>query len=42
MPKYKQAYWPSDGEWAAIEPHLPRGRSGAHRVDDRRVVNGIV
>jgi transposase len=42
MSKRKQAYWLSDGEWAAIEPHLPRGRSGAHRVDDRRVVSGIV
>ena len=42
MSKRKQAYWLSDAEWAAIEPHLPRGRSGAHRVDDRRVVSGIV
>ena len=42
MSKRKQACWLSDGEWAAIEPHLPRGRSGARRVDDRRVVSGIV
>ncbi len=35
-------YWMSDGEWARIEPHLPRGRRGAHRVDDRRVISGIV
>ena len=42
MSKRKQAYWLSDAEWAAIEPHLPRGRSGARRVDDRRVVSGIV
>ena len=34
--------WPSDEEWAAIEPHLPRGRRGARRVDDRRVISGIV
>ena len=35
-------YWMSDAEWAQIEPHLPRGRRGAHRVDDRRVISGIV
>ncbi len=29
-------------EWARIEPLLPRGRRGAHRVDDRRVISGIV
>jgi transposase len=34
--------WLSDGEWARIEPLLPRGRKGAHRVDDRRVISGIV
>ena len=38
----KQLYWLSDVEWARIEPHLPRGRRGAHRVDDRRVISGIV
>lgn len=42
MAKRKQAYWLSDTEWAAIEPHLPKGRSRARRVDDRRVVSGIV
>lgn len=35
-------YWLSDAEWARIEPLLPRGRKGAHRVDDRRVISGIV
>jgi transposase len=34
--------WLSDSEWARIEPLLPRGRKGAHRVDDRRVISGIV
>lgn len=42
MSKKKGVYWLSDCEWAAIEPHLPRGRRGAHRVDDRRVISGIV
>ena len=38
----KQLYWLSDREWQRIEPLLPRGRRGAHRVDDRRVISGIV
>lgn len=38
----KGVYWLSDSEWARIEPLLPRGRRGAHRVDDRRVISGIV
>ena len=42
MSKKSEVYWLSDGEWAAIEPHLPKGRRGAHRVDDRRVISGIV
>ena len=32
----------NDAEWARIEPHLPRGRRGAHRVNNRRVISGIV
>ncbi len=35
-------YWLSDAEWARLEPLLPRGRRGAHRVDDRRVISGIL
>jgi transposase len=35
-------FWLSDDEWARIEPYLPRGRRGAHRVDDRRIISGIV
>lgn len=35
-------YWLSDAEWSKIEPLMPRGRRGAHRVDDRRVISGIV
>jgi transposase len=38
----KQVQWLSDEEWARIEPLLPRGRKGARRVDDRRVISGIV
>jgi len=34
--------WLSDEAWSAIEPHLPKNRPGAHRVDDRRVISGIL
>ena len=36
----RKLYWLDDEAWARIEPHLPRGRKGAHRVDDRRVLSG--
>lgn len=32
-------FWLSDGAWAVIEPHLPRGLPGKPRVDDRRVIS---
>jgi transposase len=35
-------FWLSDVEWSKIEALMPRGRRGAHRVDDRRVISGIV
>ena len=35
-------FWLSDEAWAAIEPHLPRNQPGARRVDDRRVISGIL
>jgi len=38
----RELYWLSDVEWRRLEPLMPRGRRGAHRVDDRRVVSGIV
>ncbi len=38
----RRLYWLSDAEWVRIEPHLPHGRRGARRVDDRRVISGIV
>ena len=42
MARKTSIYWLSDSECAAIEPHLPRGRRGAHRVDDRRIISGFV
>ena len=38
----KQLFWLSDTEWRRIEPLLPKGRRGARRVDDRRIISGIV
>jgi transposase len=38
----RELYWLSDAEWVRLEPLLPRGRRGAHRVDDRRVISGIM
>lgn len=35
-------FWLSDDAWAAIEPHLPANQPGARRVDDRRVISGIL
>ena len=38
----KQLYWLSDEERGRLEPLLSRGRRGAHRVDDHRVISGIL
>lgn len=35
-------FWLSDARWAAIEPHFPGNQPGALRVDDRRVISGII
>jgi hypothetical protein len=35
-------FWLSDRAWTAIARHLPRNQSGARRVDDRRVISGII
>jgi transposase len=35
-------FWFSDTQWARIEPMLPRDTRGKPRVDDRRVLSGIV
>jgi transposase len=38
----KQLFWLSDEEWRRLELLLPQRRRGAHRVDDRRVISGII
>src|SRR4030081_421292 len=35
-------FWLSDEQWARIEPHLPTDVRGKPRVDDRRVISGIL
>ena len=35
-------FWLSETQWTAIAPHLPTNQPGAPRVDDRRVISGIV
>jgi transposase len=35
-------FWLSDQQWRQIEPHLPKDVRGKPRVDDRRVISGIV
>jgi transposase len=35
-------FWLSDEQWARIEPYLPTDVRGKARVDDRRVISGIL
>ena len=35
-------FWLSDEQWARIEPLLPSDVRGKERVDDRRVISGIL
>ena len=35
-------FWLSDAHWTAVEACLPTNQPGARRVDDRRVISGII
>jgi transposase len=35
-------FWLNDEQWAVLEPFMPRNQPGARRVDDRRVISGII
>ena len=35
-------FWLNDGQFARLAPHLPIDTRGKPRVDDRRVISGIV
>ncbi|MDX2142553.1 MAG: hypothetical protein SFV19_04300, partial [Rhodospirillaceae bacterium] len=37
-----ELFWFSDAQWARIAPLLPTNTRGMKRVDDRRVLSGIV
>ena len=37
-----ELFWFSDEQWARIEPLLPTNTRGLKRVDDRRVLSGIL
>jgi transposase len=38
----RNLFWLSDEQWRQIEPHLPPDVRGKARVDDRRVISGIL
>ena len=38
----RNLFWLSDEQWVRIEAHLPTDVRGVERVDDRRVISGIV
>ena len=38
----RNLFWLNDEQWKRIEPHLPTDVRGVERVDDRRVISGIV
>jgi transposase len=38
----RDLFWLSDKAWTALEPHLPKNQPGKPRVDDRRVISGIL
>ena len=38
----RDCFWLTDEQFARIAPHLPRDTRGKARVDDRRVISGIV
>jgi transposase len=35
-------FWLNDEQWEKIQPHLPTDVRGKERVDDRRVISGIL
>jgi len=38
----RNLFWLSDEQWSRIKHHLPTDVRGVERVDDRRVISGIV
>jgi transposase len=40
--KMNRHFWLDDEQWAVIEPLLPHVHTGPERVDDRRIISGIL
>ena len=38
----RERFWLTDAQFAKIAPHLPTNTRGNPRVDDRRVISGII
>ena len=38
----RNCFWQNERQFARLEPHLPTDTRGKPRVDDRRVISGIV
>lgn len=38
----RDQFWLDEGQFARLAPHLPSNTRGKPRVDDRRVISGIV
>jgi transposase len=38
----QRCFWLTEAQFARLEPHLPTDARGKPRVDDRRVISGIV
>jgi transposase len=38
----RDQFWLSDAQFSLISPHLPTDTRGKARVDDRRVISGII
>jgi transposase len=38
----RNLFWLNDDQWSRIEPYLPTDVRGKERVDDRRVISGIL
>jgi len=38
----RSLFWLSDEAWKTLEPHLPHGKPGKPRVDDRTVISGVL
>lgn len=39
---HRDCFWLSDAQFARLAPHLPTDTRGSPRIDDRRVISGIV